>query len=211
VGAFLLKYMTNADSLMSRPFNIVNVGVDSNRLFERDQTYDTLAHEPPFTEQPFRYAAPPVEWETVAADGVSIYSPTTSFTFAVATNGSLINAPFPLASRIAAQGFAVPVAIVGVTLTYAIRNATNTGMIGVYVAIDDRPQISAASSASILVQTLTPPGTAEQTWSDVRNNSFSLDVAPLVNAGQSVSIYASCANQATDLIWASATIKYVVL
>ena len=196
---------------MSKPFNLEDVGVDSNRLFERDQIIGTLAHEAPFTEQPLRYAVPPVEWESMVEQGIDIYSPTTSFTFAVSTNGSLVNAAFPLANRIAAQAFAIPAAIVAVSISYAVRNVTNAGPIAIFAAVDDRPQISAAGSASILVSAITPPGAAEQTWSDVRSNSFALDVAPLVNAGQSISLYASCANQVTDLIWVAATIKYVTL
>ena len=203
--------MTNADSLVSRPFNPASVVVDSNRLFKRDSSFDTLPHDNPFVTDGLRYAAPAVDWEVDRQGRLDIYSPTSSFTFSVASNGALINTAFPQAALIGSQQLTVPAALLAVSLSYGIQNTTFTGPIGLYVLIDDRPVISVAGSADVIVGAITPRGFASSIWSDVRSNSYSLDVAPLIQANQSVSLYASCANQVTDLIWGVITFKYVIL
>ena len=203
--------MTNADSLVSRPFNPSEIVVDSNRLFERDSSFDTLPHDNPFVTDGLRYAAPAVEWDVDRQGRLDIYSPTSSFTFAVQTTGNLINTLFPQAALIASQQLTVPCALLAVSLSYAIRNTTFAGAIGMYVLIDNRPIISVAGNSDMLVGTITPTTGASSNWSDVRSNSYSLDVAPLIQANQSVSLYASCANQVTDIVWGIVTFKYVVL
>ena len=204
--------MTNVDHLLSKPFDERLVVQRSNRLFNRDSTFDTLPHESPFLENVgLRYASPPVDWSIVEGRGAGVYSPTTSFTFALTQTGSNIATLFPQAALIASQQMVTPVALVAVSLSYAIRNVTNTSAIALAVLISSNPVINLTGSANALVTAITPPGAAEQTWSDVRSNSFSLDVAPLVNANESVSLYCSCANQATDVVWASVTFKYVTL
>jgi hypothetical protein len=204
--------MTNADILLSKPFTPRQVTTGTNGLFQRDGTFDTLPHDDPFTQAGLRYAAPPVEWETQRADGISIFSPTSSFTFAVAQSGNNIATVFPQAALIASQMLTAPAALVAVSLSYAVRNVTNTGAIALFVTIGNAvPVIGVGGQSDILVGAITPPGAAEQTWSDVRSNSFSLDVAPLIQANQSVGLYCSCANQATDLVWGVVTFKYVTL
>jgi len=205
-------FMTNADSLLSKPFSLQEITVPTNHLFRRDAVFDSLPHEAPFTDEGLRYASPPVEWETLRQDGINIFSPTSSFTFALTQTGNNINTVFPQAALIASQQLVAPAALVAVSLTYAIRNVTNSGPIALYVTINNAtPIIGVAGNSDILVGCITPPGAAEQTWSDLRSNSFSLDVAPLIQANQSVSLYCSCANQVTDVIWGMVTFKYVTL
>jgi hypothetical protein len=140
-----------------------------------------------------------------------MFSPTTSFTFSVAQTGDNIATNFPQAALIASQQMVQPCAILGLSLSYAITNATFLSPIGLYVLIDNRPIVSIAANSSFLLGTITPAGAAAMNWSDIRNNSFSLDVAPMVNVGESVSLYCSCANDVTNLVWGMVTIKYVVM
>lgn len=204
--------MTNADHLLSKPFDPKAITLDTNRLFNRDSVFDTLPHEDPFSQAGLRYASPAVEWEQQKENGLLVFSPTASFTFAVAQSGNNIGTAFPQAALIASQQLTAPAALIAVSLSYGIRNVTNTGPIGLYVTIGNAiPVVSIAGQSDTLVGALTPTGAAEQTWSDIRSNSFSLDVAPLIQANQSVGLYCSCANQATDLVWAMVTFKYVTL
>lgn len=201
--------MTNADDLLSQPWDTALVAKRSNLLFERGSSIGTLPHKTPYEQSPLRYASPPVDWELQRGGDIQIFSPTSSFTFAVAQTGNNIATVFPQAALIASQQLAQAAALVAISLSYAVRNASLGGAIGLFAVIDNRPIIGVGGNADVLVAAITPPGAAEQTWSDVRNNSFSLDVAPMINAGQSVSLYCSCANSALDFVWGVVTFKYV--
>jgi len=199
------------DTLFDQQVDTANVARRSGNLFNRDSTFDTLPHPAPFDQSGLRYASPPVEWDQQRVDGVNVFSPTSSFSFAVGKAGSTINKAFPQAARIASQQLVVASALLSASLSYAITNATFSGPIGLYVLIDNRPIISVSGNSDLLIAAITPQGAAASAWSDVRSVSFSLDVAPLIQANQSVSLYASCANQAADFVWGVVTFKYVVL
>lgn len=203
--------MTNVDEIQIKRYTAADVAKRSNALFSRDLTFDTLPHTSPFVTEGLRYAAPPVEWDADRQGGVSIFSPTSSFTFSIASDGSLINAAFPVANLIGSQQITVPSALLAVSLSYATLNVSLAGPIGLYVAIDDRPSIGVGGNADILVAAITPNGASEQRFSDIRSNSFSLDVAPLIRANQSISLYASCANNVLDKVWGIVSFKYVVM
>lgn len=203
--------MQSADDLLSRNFEVSQVAGRSNGLFRRDSTFDTLPHSNPFITSGLRYAAPPVEWDADRAGHLDIFSPTSSFTFAVDQSGDNINTLFPQAALIASQQITQASVLLAVSLSFAVRNQTGTGAIGLFVLIDNRAVIGLGGNSDILVGAIIPSAAAAQQWSDQRNNSFSLDVAPMIKANQSVSLYACCANQATDLVWGMVTFKYVVI
>lgn len=203
--------MTNADNLLSEPFNPGSVVLGSNQLFRRDSTFDTLPHQNPFITSGLRYASPPVEFDLEQYGGINIFSPTNPFTFSVGTNGTLVATAFPQAARIASQTFVNPSALLSLSLSYAITQGSNTGPIALFVLIDSKPIVGVGGNADVLLGTIVPTGTAATDWSDTRSNSFSIDVAPILKAGESISLYCSCANNAVDLVWGIVSLKYVTL
>jgi len=188
----------------------------SNRLFSVDPDISYISAPSPFHQNDLHYAAEPVNDSGSDQTQAGITYPTSIVQFGVTTSGATINTLFPLAAVIASQKFTQPVAVLGITVTYAMRNGDGTQAMGLYVAINDVPAIIGVNNNSdIVTSAIVPSGnlasSGKESWNGEASVSFSLDVAPVIQSGQSVVLYASSGNFATNLIWALVNVKYAFL
>lgn len=134
----------------------------------------------------------------------------TNIAFGVRYNTGTINTAYPIAVRVASQGFVVPIGLLSASLSSSMVNATSDSTLAVLIARDVGPQISLSGSSDILVIHFCEQGLSHSMRSGV---GFADDLAPKYGSGQNIALYI-CAygtGYANNLVSVEAILRYFPL
>lgn len=173
----------------------------------------SIATRPPFNRQPLRWASPPGAGDVGAIPGPATLQPgglsvgsLSSVTFATRLTG-VQGVAWPTLVRVATQGFAQPVALLGVSLCASISNTslTNTSTLAVHKDVGASLNVSAGTD--FLAEYTVEQGLAHSIRS---GTSFSDNLAPYFGTNEAVAIYALM-QDAGCAFTAIVSVRYVIL
>jgi hypothetical protein len=196
--------------LLDSPDTAQQANVAANLLWwPQDST--NLEFGSPHAPDGFVWGSPPVDDSDLSIyQTQNNFSPVGSVTMGVKVAGPAVTlGTFPIAQRVASTLFQCNSGLLSVDIAAAIRNDSDDGEVGVFVAKDTGPTISVGSSSDVYDGIIAPLGH----FCKRSGVSFSLDIAPLVKQNTSVALYVVMygANQATSYITVTATLKYANL
>ena len=130
-----------------------------------------------------------------------------SVTFGVRLAGT-VNKAFPLAIRVATQGFRMNINVVGVSLSSSLLNTSADAVIGLFVSKDTGPVINLSSSSDLYVAHQCESGLGHSFVSGI---GFADDISPRISSNERLAIYACSSGSgiATNRLSGIVTIRFL--
>jgi len=127
-----------------------------------------------------------------ASPGSSVLQPDTPYILSIVPiefsirDVGTVNSAYPAGTRVATQGFVVPIGLLSATLSTSMVNATTDSTMAVIVARDVGATISLAGSSDILLVHFCEQGLSHSMRSGV---GFADDIAPKYGSNDKIAIY----------------------
>lgn len=200
-------------ALINNPTSPQQAGAAANLTFDvgNDNLEYNLDFGSPHVDSDFVWGAPPIDEMDLLATGTSNnYSPIGTVSMGIKVLGAAITlGTFPQAQRVASTTFISNSGLLSVDLIVAFNNQSNDGELGVFIAKDNGPVMSLATSSDVFDGLLAPNGF----FAKRSGASYSLDIAPLIKQGWGIALYvvAYGTNKNTSNLTVSTIIRYINL